>query len=181
MCLAVPSRIISIDDLNAVIDVYGARRQVSLMLLPEEPRIGDYVLVHAGFAIQKIEKERVESGETMHETSIALSILDIVESKCREEGCTSVDSIRLRIGKAAGLLPEALVFAFDAVKDNSVAKSARLVIEPVLVGGTCHDCGKEFTAGEDARYVFSCPLCGSKSFEITRGREMEILDMETRK
>jgi hydrogenase nickel insertion protein HypA len=179
MCLAIPSRIISIDDLIATIDVYGARRQVSLMLLPEEPRIGDYVLVHAGFAIQKIEKERLESGEIMHEASIALSIIDIVQAKCMEEGCNSVDSIRLRIGRAAGILPDALVFAFDASKDTTIAKNAKLVIESVPVGGTCNSCRKEFEAPDNAQYVLSCPHCGSLSYEITRGREMEILDMET--
>jgi hydrogenase nickel incorporation protein HypA/HybF len=178
MCLAVPSRIISVDNLTATIDVYGARRQVSLMLLPEEPRVDDYVLVHAGFAITKITKEAVESGESMHEASIALSILDIVQSKCLEEGHRSVNSIRVRIGKAAGILPEALVFAFDVVKDASVAQNAKLIIEPVPVGGVCIECKKTFTV-DGAPYVFECPHCGSKAFEITSGREMEIIDMET--
>ena len=178
MCLAIPSRVISIDDLIATIDVYGARRQVSLMLMPEEPRIGDYVLVHAGFAIQKIEKERVESGEIMHETSIALGIIDIIQSKCMEAGYNTVSSIRVRIGKAAGILPDALVFAFDAVKTDSVAKNAKLEIESVPVGGVCNDCKKAFNAAEGAKYVFACPHCGSQSFEITSGREMEIVDME---
>lgn len=57
MCLAVPSKIISINDLVATVDVYGARREISLMILPEEVGIGDFVIVHAGFAIQKIERE----------------------------------------------------------------------------------------------------------------------------
>lgn len=57
MCLAVPSKIISINDLVATVDVYGARRDISLMLLPEEVEIGDFVIVHAGFAIQKIDRE----------------------------------------------------------------------------------------------------------------------------
>jgi hydrogenase nickel incorporation protein HypA/HybF len=179
MCLAIPSRVISIEDLTATIDVFGARRQVSLMLLPEEPRIGDYVLVHAGFAIQKLEKERLESGEIMHEASIALSIIDIVQAKCMEEGCGSIESIRLRIGRAAGILPEALVFAFDASKDTTAAKNAKLVIETVPVGGICKDCKKEFEAPDNAQYVLACPHCGSTSYEITKGREMEIIDMET--
>ncbi len=55
MCLAIPSKIIEINNLLAVVDVYGARKEVSLILLPEEAAIGDYVLVHAGFAIQKID------------------------------------------------------------------------------------------------------------------------------
>jgi len=57
MCLAVPSKIVSINDLMATVDVYGARREISLMILPEEVGIGDFVIVHAGFAIQKIERE----------------------------------------------------------------------------------------------------------------------------
>ena len=57
MCLAVPSEIISINDLMATIDVSGARRDISLMLLPEEAQVGDFVIVHAGFAIQKIDRD----------------------------------------------------------------------------------------------------------------------------
>ena len=57
MCLAVPSKIVSINDLVATVDVYGARREISLMILPEEVEVGDFVIVHAGFAIQKIERE----------------------------------------------------------------------------------------------------------------------------
>jgi hydrogenase expression/formation protein HypC len=57
MCVAIPSKIISIEDLLATVEVYGAKRQVNLMLLSEEAEIGDYVLVHAGFAIQKVDVE----------------------------------------------------------------------------------------------------------------------------
>ncbi|MBM4129080.1 MAG: HypC/HybG/HupF family hydrogenase formation chaperone [Nitrospira sp.] len=57
MCLAVPSKIVSIDDSTAIVDVYGAQRAISLLLLEEKVHIGDYVLVHAGFAIQKVQEE----------------------------------------------------------------------------------------------------------------------------
>jgi len=57
MCLAVPSEIVRLDDLSATVDVYGARRDISLMLLPEKVTVGDFVIVHAGFAIQKIDRE----------------------------------------------------------------------------------------------------------------------------
>jgi len=60
MCLAIPSGIIEIRDNMATIDLGGIRREVSLLLLPEEASVGDYVLVHAGFAIQKIDKEAAE-------------------------------------------------------------------------------------------------------------------------
>ena len=55
MCLAIPSKIVKIDNNMATIDVDGVRREVSLLLL-EDARVGDYVIVHAGFAIQKIDE-----------------------------------------------------------------------------------------------------------------------------
>ncbi|OGQ96630.1 MAG: hypothetical protein A2521_08240 [Deltaproteobacteria bacterium RIFOXYD12_FULL_57_12] len=55
MCVAIPSCIVVKEDLMAIVEVYGAQRRVSLLLLPEEVVVGDYVLVHAGFAIQKVD------------------------------------------------------------------------------------------------------------------------------
>jgi len=60
MCLAIPSEIVEIREKMATVDVSGIRREVSLLLLPEEASVGDYVLVHAGFAIHKIDKEAAE-------------------------------------------------------------------------------------------------------------------------
>lgn len=55
MCLAIPSRITRIENEMATIDVDGVRREASLLLLADA-RVGDYVIVHAGFAIQKIDE-----------------------------------------------------------------------------------------------------------------------------
>lgn len=57
MCVGVPSKIVKINDSMAVIDVEGAQREVSLLLLDEVVQLGDYVIVHAGFAIRKIHEE----------------------------------------------------------------------------------------------------------------------------
>ena len=54
MCLAIPSKIVEIENEMAVIDVDGVQRQASLLLLADV-QVGDYVIVHAGFAIQKID------------------------------------------------------------------------------------------------------------------------------
>ena len=56
MCIAVPAKIVSMDQQVAVIDVDGVRREASLLLVPEAA-IGDYVIVHAGFAIQVLDQE----------------------------------------------------------------------------------------------------------------------------
>jgi hydrogenase expression/formation protein HypC len=60
MCLAVPSEIVEIRGKMATIEAAGIQREISLLLLPEEASPGDYVLVHAGFAIHKINKEAAE-------------------------------------------------------------------------------------------------------------------------
>ena len=59
MCLAIPSKIVKIEDNIGIIDVEGVQKEVSLLLI-EDPRIGDYVIVHAGFAIQKIDEAEAE-------------------------------------------------------------------------------------------------------------------------
>ncbi len=69
MCLAIPSKIVKIDNMIATVDVYGARRDVNLMLLPEEAAVGEYVLVHAGFALQKVDQDiALESLQLIKET-----------------------------------------------------------------------------------------------------------------
>ena len=113
----------------------------------------------------------------MHEVSIALSILDIVLAKCAEVEGRKIDVVRVRIGEAAGVMPDALSFAFDVAKTDTMAGEAQLVIETVPLGGMCTACGRGFTL-QEARYNFACPLCSSESIEINRGREMEIVDME---
>lgn len=56
MCLAVPAKVISVQDALARVDINGVQRDVSTMLLPEvKPE--QYVLVHAGFAMQIVEPE----------------------------------------------------------------------------------------------------------------------------
>lgn len=63
MCLAIPTRVIAIaENRLATIDLNGVRRRVSLDLLPDI-KVGDYVIVHAGFAIQRLDEE--EALETL--------------------------------------------------------------------------------------------------------------------
>ena len=57
MCLAVPLKVLSVKHPVATVDIYGSTRDVSLLLLPDDIQVGDYVLVHAGFAIQKIDED----------------------------------------------------------------------------------------------------------------------------
>ena len=64
MCLAVPAKVVEIKDQLAAVEVQGVRRAASLMLLPEA-KPGDYVLVHAGFAMQVVDAEEAERIEAL--------------------------------------------------------------------------------------------------------------------
>ncbi len=76
MCLAIPSKITQIENGMATIDVEGVRRSASLMLL-EDARVGDYVIVHAGFAIQKLDEEAAaESIRLLREAATLVDNLD---------------------------------------------------------------------------------------------------------
>jgi len=59
MCLAFPAKILEITDDLATVERSGVKRKASLMLLPEA-KVGDYVLIHAGFAMQVIDERDVQ-------------------------------------------------------------------------------------------------------------------------
>jgi len=69
MCVGLPAKIVNIEDGMAVVDATGAKRKISVELL-EELNPGDYVMVHAGIAIAKID------GESRDETSEILGKYD---------------------------------------------------------------------------------------------------------
>lgn len=70
MCIAVPGQIIDISNIQATVDIMDVRTKVNIQLI-NEPKIGDYVLVHAGCAIEKMDKEYFDDL-----TNVFKSILD---------------------------------------------------------------------------------------------------------
>jgi hydrogenase expression/formation protein HypC len=79
MCLAVPSKVVELrEDNTAVVDTLGVKRVVSLEILQEEVKVGDYVLVHVGFAIQKLNEEEAKKS------------IELFEEVLRSEGVPDV-------------------------------------------------------------------------------------------
>jgi len=61
MCIAFPGKIISIDAENfALIDIGGTRREVSLDLIDQDVTVGDYVIAHAGYALNKVDETQAK-------------------------------------------------------------------------------------------------------------------------
>ena len=59
MCLAFPAKIVEIKDSLATVEKSGVKRDASLMLLPDA-KVGDFVLIHAGFAMQIVDEKEIE-------------------------------------------------------------------------------------------------------------------------
>ena len=60
MCLGVPMKILSKDGDSIVAEMDGVQKEASVMLLGEDVVVGDYVIVHAGFAISRLDEEYAE-------------------------------------------------------------------------------------------------------------------------
>ncbi|GHQ86391.1 hydrogenase assembly protein HupF [Helicobacter pylori] len=68
MCLAIPSKVIAINDNVVLLETLGVQREASLDLMGESVKVGDYVLLHIGYVMSKIdEKEALESIELYQE------------------------------------------------------------------------------------------------------------------
>ncbi|UCF79079.1 MAG: HypC/HybG/HupF family hydrogenase formation chaperone [Candidatus Eiseniibacteriota bacterium] len=67
MCLAIPVRVMEVSGDTATVEIEGVRREVNVMLVPDI-KVGEYAVVHAGFAIGKLdEQEALESLRTIRE------------------------------------------------------------------------------------------------------------------
>lgn len=82
MCWAVPARIVEIYGEAGKVEVSGTSRQVGLQFVAD-PQVGDYVLVHAGFAIQKIDEEEARK---------TLQLLDEVAAEMQPSAAENADA-----------------------------------------------------------------------------------------
>lgn len=68
MCLSVPSKVINIDENNmATVEAFGVKREVTLDLMSEEVNVGDYILIHVGYAMSKIDKQSAKESLKAYE------------------------------------------------------------------------------------------------------------------
>jgi len=89
MCLAVPLRIVRIEGTMAEVELGGVLRQVSLVLTPEV-QVGDYVLVHTGFAISRLDEREAQ------ETLALFAELEEAERQVDEQSASSADQAAQR-------------------------------------------------------------------------------------
>lgn len=107
----------------------------------------------------------------MHEMSIAVSIVDIVCSKAKEENAKKINSIQLEIGELSGIMIDALEFGFEAATKNTLADGAMLRIDKIQGKALCKNCDKHFYIKNE---YTPCPSCNDFNIELLEGKELNI-------
>ena len=111
----------------------------------------------------------------MHEISLVENIIRIVAAEMPKYDITKVESVTLRIGSMSHAVPEALLFSFEIMSQDTPLAGAELIIEKVPTKARCKLCGEIFVV-ED--WLANCPECGKMDIEIISGKELEIVEFE---
>ena len=112
----------------------------------------------------------------MHELSIANQLVLTVEDAAREVAAVRVNTVRLRLGVLAGVVREALEFAFEIVTEGTLLAASRLVIEEVAVRVHCDACDLDTAPVSPQR--LRCPLCDRPTARLIAGQELEIRSID---
>ncbi len=107
----------------------------------------------------------------MHELSIAMSMVELVQNEVAKRGLTKVTEVEVVVGELSNVVPDALEFCWEVATQETAAAGSKLVIEHRPVTARCHACGREFKVEQ---YHFICPACGSGDTEQTAGNELYI-------
>ncbi len=111
----------------------------------------------------------------MHELSLAMSILEIVEQeigqRCGGTPRGHVPTLTVRVGSLSGVEPEALSFAWEVAREQGSFPEAELLIEGVAAKAVCGQCGASFLLEEGDG---ACAVCGPVAFRIVEGQEIEV-------
>lgn len=112
----------------------------------------------------------------MHELSIAMSILDIAGEQAELRGVTHVSAIHLKLGPLSGVVPAALLSAYDLAREGSPLQAARLVIEEIPLVVYCPACQANRPAM--SLQQLCCSVCGAVAPQVVTGSELEIAALE---
>ena len=103
----------------------------------------------------------------MHELAITQSVVDAVTERT---GSAPVACVRVRVGRLAGVVPDAMRFCFELVTAGTPLEGAALEIEQPEGRGHCRTCGQDVALAEP---ILLCD-CGSADVEVVAGRELAV-------
>jgi hydrogenase nickel incorporation protein HypA/HybF len=103
-------------------------------------------------------------------------MIDLAADEIERQGGGRVVALHLRLGPLSGVIPEALLSAWDLACESSPLAGCRLVIENVPIVIDCRSCGGQ----RPVRSIqeICCADCGSPSTRVVTGREMDVVALE---
>jgi len=111
----------------------------------------------------------------MHEFSIIQNIIDIAVATAKSNNISHVRSVEVLVGKASGVIREALEFAWEAAVKESILSNAVLTITEKSLLIKCLICGQEY---EPCDIYESCPGCGDINPHVLSGQELKVIAIE---
>jgi len=112
----------------------------------------------------------------MHELSIALSMIEMASAEAERRGGARVQALHLKLGTLSGVVKDALLFSYEVACNGTPLEGSQLLIEDVPVVIYCSQCEAEQQL--DSIQRFCCPVCGTLSSDVVKGRELEFVAME---
>lgn len=103
--------------------------------------------------------------------SIALSIIDLATEQVKKADAGTIVEIELDIGTLSGIEIDALNFAMDIARKETVLESARVKINRIEAVSECLECGHVFTP---EGFISHCPECGEMNTHLIKGKEMQV-------
>ncbi len=111
----------------------------------------------------------------MHEMSIALDILRIVEKTAHDHEVDSVEDIFLQIGSLAGVMIHSLEFCLEVAKSDTVADHAAIHIDEVAAEGNCPNCHQAYPMNA---ILEACPQCPEYYLTMHTGDQLKVVEIE---
>jgi hydrogenase nickel incorporation protein HypA/HybF len=112
----------------------------------------------------------------MHELSVALSLIEVASDEVARLGAVRVTVVHVRLGPLAGVVKEALLFAFDVAASGTPLEGAQLEIVDVPIAVWCSGCSAERVLESAA--LRQCPACRATTPKILSGEELELTGLE---
>ncbi|WP_020677345.1 hydrogenase maturation nickel metallochaperone HypA [Geopsychrobacter electrodiphilus] len=111
----------------------------------------------------------------MHELGITQSIVEIALRTATGQAATIIHSVTLEVGALAGVVPDALLFCYEACSKETLLEGSRLIIEEIPARARCRDCATDYPLVD---LLTCCPACGSAASDLLCGEDLRIKEME---
>lgn len=120
-------------------------------------------------------RKLLSAGFTMHELSIARSILRIVQDRVSDSEHGAVRQVRIRLGECAGVSFDSLQFCYHALIQDSGLSNSSLCIDRIPFVIKCSACGATSACPDGTT---RCPRCSSPETAVVSGQELGVAAIE---